>query len=512
MRITKIFIQNFRKLHRCVIELGEQKTLFVGANNSGKTSAMTALSKFLVKEDSFKFNDFTVSHRATINAIGEVWQKDDSQQPETIEEFLKILPSLDVWLHVEEQDIRHVADIIPTLDWNGGPLGVRLLFQPKDIAAMYSKYREAHHEARKKEKSEYQVSLFPKNLCEFLDKNLSSLFEIKAYLLDPKQDYNQEVDLSMLCSNKNPLKSIVQVDMIDAQRGFSDPDSKQEKEWTSLSVQMRNYYSKHLDPEVETTDGDLAILDALIKAQRVIDSSLKTKFKDPLSELEGLGYPGVTDPKITICSKISSMDAINHETAIQYSLDKENQDLTLPEKYNGLGYQNLVSMVFKLMSFRDNWLKVDKNDKIKPLHLVLVEEPEAHLHAQVQQVFVRRAYDVLRHHELLGNRVTFSTQLVVSTHSSYIAKEEDFSNLRYFKRLPSTPECTIPNSIVVNLTDTFGTGDATKKFATRYIKTTHCDLFFADALIMIEGTSEGILLPHFIKTKYQDLNSRYISI
>ena len=513
MRISKIFIQNFRKLHRCVIELGEQKTLFVGANNSGKTSAMTALSKFLVKEDSFKFNDFTVSHRAAINAIGKVWQKDDSQQPETIEEFLKILPSLDVWLHVEEQDIRHVADIIPTLDWNGGILGVRLLFQPKDIAAMYSEYKEAHNEARKKEKSEYQVSLFPKDLCEFLDKNLSSLFEIKAYLLDPKQDYNQEVDLSMLCSNKNPLKSIVQVDMIDAQRGFSDPDSKQEKEWTSLSVQMRNYYSKHLDPEVETTDGDLAILDAMIKAQRAIDSSLKTKFKDPLSELEGLGYPGVTDPKITICSKISSMDAINHETAIQYSLDKENQDLTLPEKYNGLGYQNLVSMVFKLMSFRDNWLKVNKNDKIKPLHLVLVEEPEAHLHAQVQQVFVRRAYDVLRHHELLGHNTSFSTQLVVSTHSSYIAKEEDFSNLRYFKRLPASPNCTIPNSIVINLTDTFGTGDATKKFATRYIKTTHCDLFFADALIMIEGTSEGILLPHFIsREQYHYLNSRYISI
>lgn len=43
MRITKIFIQNFRKLHRCVIDLGEQKTLFVGANNSGKTSVLASL-------------------------------------------------------------------------------------------------------------------------------------------------------------------------------------------------------------------------------------------------------------------------------------------------------------------------------------------------------------------------------------------------------------------------------------------------------------------------------------
>ena len=511
MRITKIFIQNFRKLHRCVIDLGEQKTLFVGANNSGKTSAMDALKKFL-KGESFKFNDFTISHRVRINAIGDAWQKDDSQQPESIAKLLKVLPSLDIWLQVEEQDIRHVADIIPTLDWNGGLLGVRLLFQPKDIAAMYSEYREDYNEARKKEKAKYKVHLFPKDLCEFWDKKLKTLFEIKTYLLNPNKDHNQVTDLSMCCSKNNPLESIVQVDMIDAQRGFSDPDSRQEIEGLSLSSQMRSYYSKYLDPEVETMDNDLAILDAMTKAQSAIDDTLKTKFEEPLKELENLGYPGVTDPKITICSKISSMDAINHETAIQYSLDKSNRDLMLPEKYNGLGYQNLVSMVFKLMSFREGWLRDKKNDKIKPLHLVLVEEPEAHLHAQVQQVFVRKAYGVLRSHEILKNSTSFSTQLVVSTHSSYIAKEEDFSNLRYFKRLPSTPECTISNSIVVNLTDTFGTGDATKKFATRYIKTTHCDLFFADALIMIEGTSEEILLPHFIKTEFQDLGSRYLSI
>ena len=472
---------------------------------------MDALKKFL-KGESFKFNDFTISHRVTINAIGDAWQKDDSQQPESIAELLNVLPSLDIWLLVEEQDIRHVADIIPTLDWNGGLLGVRLLFQPKDIAAMYSEYREAHHEARKKENAEYEVHLFPKDLCEFWDKKLKTLFEIKTYLLNPNKDHNQVTDLSMCCSKNNPLESIVQVDMIDAQRGFSDPDSRQEIEGLSLSSQMRSYYSKYLDPEVETMDDDLAILDAMTRAQRTIDDTLKTKFEEPLKELEDLGYPGVTDPKITICSKISSMDAINHETAIQYSLDKSNRDLMLPEKYNGLGYQNLVSMVFKLMSFREGWLRDKKNDKIKPLHLVLVEEPEAHLHAQVQQVFVRKAHGVLRSHEILKNSTSFSTQLVVSTHSSYIAKEEDFSNLRYFKRLPSTPECTIPNSIVVNLTDTFGTGDATKKFATRYIKTTHCDLFFADALIMIEGTSEEILLPHFIKTEFQDLGSRYLSI
>lgn len=48
MRIESIKIQNFRKLLQCHIDFSEKTTLFVGANNSGKTSAMDALGKFLL--------------------------------------------------------------------------------------------------------------------------------------------------------------------------------------------------------------------------------------------------------------------------------------------------------------------------------------------------------------------------------------------------------------------------------------------------------------------------------
>lgn len=54
-------------------------------------------------------------------------------------------------------------------------------------------------------------------------------------------------------------------------------------------------------------------------------------------------------------------------------------------------------MVFNLIRFRDEWMRVGKAAKkqsdddtiIEPLHIVLIEEPEAHLHAQVQQVFIK---------------------------------------------------------------------------------------------------------------------------
>jgi ABC-type multidrug transport system ATPase subunit len=47
MNISSIYVQNFRKLQQCHIDFSNNTTLFVGANNSGKTSAMDALGKFL---------------------------------------------------------------------------------------------------------------------------------------------------------------------------------------------------------------------------------------------------------------------------------------------------------------------------------------------------------------------------------------------------------------------------------------------------------------------------------
>lgn len=178
-------------------------------------------------------------------------------------------------------------------------------------------------------------------------------------------------------------------------------------------------------------------------------------------------------------------------------------------------------MIFKLITFRDEWMKVGKKYKsdtkedieneFEPIHLVLIEEPEAHLHAQVQQVFIKKAYEVLRNHPELKGKNNFTTQLVISTHSNHVAHEIDFTSLRYFKRINEEKK-QIKTSIVENLSETFGKNDDTTKFAKRYLKTTHCDLFFADAVILVEGPVERMLIPHFIKKHYEKLNSCYISI
>ena len=523
MRISSIYIQNFKKLYRCKIDFSKDTTLFVGANNSGKTSAMDALGKFLAGRP-FVFNDFTISNRELINKIGTQWEIPDCEKPESISDWSNLFPAMDVWLDVALQDIHHVVSIIPTLNWRGGLLGVRLLFQPQKIETLFTEYREAFFAARETEKkntSKEAIQLFPKNLCDFLERKLSSYFTIKSYILDPSKAADpspQETVFEMECLTDNPLKGIVRINMISAQHGFSDTDKKElsEVERTSLSSQIRGYYDKHLDPEKTPSPEDLSILVATEQARKVFDQNLETKFEPAIKELEELGYPGVTNPQITISSKVTTTEMLKHDSAVQYSLGAKEEGFMLPEKYNGLGYQNLISIVFDLITFRDGWMRKGKasstDEIIEPLQLVLVEEPEAHLHVQVQQVFIRKAYSILRKHEKLGTNNLFSTQLVISTHSSHIAREEKFANLRYFKRLPKGFECKVATSKVVNLSDVFGEENDTDKFVTRYLQTTHCDLFFADGAILVEGSAEHMLLPHFIRNKYSKLNQRYISI
>lgn len=530
MKIDRFDIQNFRKLKQSTIELSDKTTLFVGANNSGKTSAMDALTKFLSTRK-FVFNDITLSNRKAINDIGALWDKDEVLDYDVhLKKLEKSMPVLDVWLSVNDHELHYVSNIIPTLDWNGGLLGVRFIYSPKDIQKLCVAYRDAYNAAKRISSSseKLKLSLWPQNLCDFISKGdlFHSLFELKAYILDPSKagdDEPQHTDYLMECTTSNPLMGLVKIDIISAQRGFSDTydDNRTEGNYHSqnLSSQLRSYYDKHLDPENEPSLEDLQTLQAMESAKEAFNATLSNKFHDAILELEDLGYPGVNDPKITIESKVSASETLKHESAVQYALTSDpTDDLKLPEKYNGLGYQNLISMVFLLMRFRDDWMRTGKANKdllekgIEPLHLVLLEEPEAHLHVQVQQVFIKKAYDVLTKNKFLEKHNNFNTQLVISSHSSHIAREMDFKELRYFKRLPATNDSIVPTSKVINLSGVFGKDDETTRFITRYLRTTHCDLFFADGAILVEGSAEYMLLPHFIRNSYAKLNQRYITL
>jgi len=499
MRISTIKIRNFRKLENVTIDIHNQTTLFIGANNSGKTSAITAIKLFLGNDNKFLTYDFNLKNHLKINELF------DAEAEPNMRAFDDIFPTMDLWFHVEDDDIYRVGQLLPTLDWAGGNLGVRLRYEIKDIAKLFAEYKQA------RERIKHKAEIFPKNMMDFLSKKLSGHFILRYYLLDPnhKDDIQPQISLGDPLEN-SPLDNLMKIDIINAQRGMNDENADTEQnENRKLSNLLTSYYSNHLDPNKgEISDDDLNAIEKLNEATSNFTETMKTSFEPALNELSEIGYPPFGTPNITINPQIKTADSINHSNALQYKAD---DNLFLPENYNGLGYQNLIFMTFKMICFRDSWLKYGKQkteaDKIAPIHLVLIEEPEAHLHPQAQQVFIKKAYQVLTSRKEI-NDGKLTTQMIVSTHSSHIVHECDFEQLRYFKR---DFTAKIPSTNVVNLTNIFGSDWETKRFVTRYIKLNHCDLFFADATILIEGDAERILMPHFI-SKHEHLTQSYICI
>ncbi|MBS0126289.1 AAA family ATPase [Thetidibacter halocola] len=88
MYLKKIVLRNFRRLKDVVIDFEEKETVFVGPNNSGKTSATAAIRSFLSSRD-FKIHDFSLYSLTAINTY-------DPAAPAP-------LPSiqLDLWFHID---------------------------------------------------------------------------------------------------------------------------------------------------------------------------------------------------------------------------------------------------------------------------------------------------------------------------------------------------------------------------------------------------------------------------
>jgi len=207
-------------------------------------------------------------------------------------------------------------------------------------------------------------------------------------------------------------------------------------------------------------------------------------------------------------------------------LKYKNEDEFLPESYLGLGYQNLIYLTFWLLEFRDKWMRVGKSssssenvgEQIEPIHLVLLEEPEVNLHAQVQRVFISKAYDTLRNHGYLRDELTkkdkseYQTQLVISTHSSHIIDNIDFKDLRYFRRNNANASIPMDHTSIANMSEIFADANEELQFVRKHLKLTHCDIFFADGVIFVEGQAERLLVPEFISRSFPKLTNRYLSM
>ena len=56
--------------------------------------------------------------------------------------------SLDIWFHVEAQDLHRVINLLPSLAWEGNLVGLRVEFAPTEAASLLGNFNEARERAR----------------------------------------------------------------------------------------------------------------------------------------------------------------------------------------------------------------------------------------------------------------------------------------------------------------------------------------------------------------------------
>ena len=165
-------------------------------------------------------------------------------------------------------------------------------------------------------------------------------------------------------------------------------------------------------------------------------------------------------------------------------------DLTYELRQNGLGYNNLLYIATVLAE-----LEVTSNAN---LPIFLVEEPEAHLHPQLQDVLIGFLESGL-------SNPAKKIQILVASHSPNIASRIAIDKINVIKRNSSA----IPKAISLKKLNL----DPPKaRQLQRMLDVTKASIFFAKGIIFVEGITEAILIPILAKRLGISLEKKHISV
>ncbi|MCJ8346560.1 AAA family ATPase [bacterium] len=151
---------------------------------------------------------------------------------------------------------------------------------------------------------------------------------------------------------------------------------------------------------------------------------------------------------------------------------------------NSLGYNNLLYLATVLAE-----LVIAKEDE-SHCNILLIEEPEAHLHPQLQ-------IKLLKYLETVSSQSNI--QVIVTTHSPILASSVDVKNLIHLSKDNDLQPCAT-NLSSCNFSDN-------GNFVNRWLDATKSTLLFSKGVILVEGIAEAILIPELAKILIKSFNA-----
>lgn len=444
MRITKIQAKNFRILQNSVMDFDRDLCLLLGRNNTGKTSFMVLIEKFL-KNGDFNFNDFSINLRSKLFAFDE---KIDAN-----ELSIQLIMTLE---YDENDNLCHLSEFI--LDLDPECKTVNLLFEcsiKKDKLLDGIKNR----------------GTMP--IDKFVTNHIKDYLQKKVYTFSSMDDLKIENRYKLIEKEFKDIEKLIDFEIIHAKRSVS---SSEEKSGTKVLSKLTTEYYNHSN--VNAPDKFEGINALIAKMDEELGASYEDFFNNFLANAKEFLSMG----NLRVISNLKAKEIVNDSSEVVYG----DADQRLPEHLNGLGHMNILFLLLSI-EIKKEAFKANNKD----IKLLLIEEPEAHTHPQIQYIFAQKIEEILKE--------VPNMQTIISTHSPHIVSNHPFENIRYMslKRGENGDNIEIKN-FHSELNKKYKDEEKEFYFLKQYLSIQSSELFFADKAIFIEGISEGVLIDYFL--------------
>ena len=447
------------------INIAQNTTLIIGKNNSGKTTIIEALEA-LVNDNFFYLKKLFEGY------------KNENQNNQFPEIEFRLIINLE---KNENDDITNLVPLMTLEDLDDTEIELKIKIVLKESQEFLG--------IMNKEISE------PENFLKIIEQMNKIGYETRFYRNDDIEIENFKLD------------KLINVVSIKA-NNVSDKNSLKNAFNKIISYRFNEKHPKSNEMKKEEIENELDKLNK--KITRIINKKQTKDINHTLSNVISQN-----NLKIFLNSDLSLDKALNNLINYQY-LDK---GIPVPENQFGLGYTNFVMIIANLIDYID---KHEGNMSNSKINLICIEEPETYMHPQMQELFIKYINDAINNLLLKEDKKNLNSQLVISTHSSHILNSkihsgDGFDNINYvtFKNNES--------KIIVlsdkKLKDVISEDKEKKeqdeklkilKFIKKHVKFKVSELFFSDAIILVEGNCEYNLLPLYID-KNKKLKQRYIT-
>lgn len=465
MQLSKIKIKNYRLLIDAELEVDPRTTLIVGRNNTAKTSCFSCIGKVLDGE-TVSFDDYPLLRREDFYTKIALFMEKKLSYEELCKqiEVVSIDFLVDYSLDDPDDNLGALSPFIIDVDVNTTTALIRAEYRLKtDEKTLWALLESSYYKDGAFSPSE--------EAHEVLVDNFDKLFGLTVYAINPNNMEDKQV------KSQKELHDLFPFHTIPAERVLGEDDTHN----SSLGSLISGFFDMSeadLDPKVAEEIKRLRTI--VEKANKDVQKQSDEILSSVVNSSIGFGYPNIEELKLGVTTQLSIDDQIKNQTKLSYISGTANE--SLPSSHNGLGYKNLIKMEFLLAAFARD---VEKRG-VACVPLLFIEEPESHMHPQMQTAFATYL------EKFLGKLSNVQIQTFLTSHSAHIANTMEFAKVRYAQKSNA--------GVIYKNLNTFAQANSDNvNFIRKYLTLTKCDLFFADKAIFVEGASERLLLPDMIE-------------